>query len=116
DKRDLVVRLSADPHRDGAPVELLDAVLSFDNVLGDGGRLERRVFLGARATASDEELAKGKNPDVEDTAASVQAAAKTLEAIEAVRNGDAGRAQNMLNAAAEQAQRDAKVNGNADLE
>ncbi|MFS8068786.1 MAG: vWA domain-containing protein [Byssovorax sp.] len=106
DTRDLVVRVSTDPHREGASVELFDAVLTFDDAWSEGERVERRVFLGAKATASDADLAKGKNTDVEDTAATMQAAATTVQAIEMVRNGDSERARAVLDQAAEQADND----------
>jgi Ca-activated chloride channel family protein len=107
DARDLVVRLTADAHREGASVELFDAVLTFDDAWGDGARVERRLFLGAKATASDADLAKGRNADVEDTAATMTAAATTVQAIELARNGDNDRARDVLNQAAEQADVDA---------
>lgn len=116
DKRELIVRLSADPRREGAAVELLDAVLAFDDAVAGAGRLERRVFLGARSTGSKSELEEGRNRDVEDSAASIQAAAATLKAIEEARAGDTGRAQETLERAAEEASAGAKVYGNAELE
>ncbi|HZF49493.1 MAG TPA: VWA domain-containing protein [Polyangiaceae bacterium] len=116
DKRDLIVKLSADPRREGAAVELLDAVLLFDDAVEGAGRLERRVFLGARSTGSKSDLEEGRNRDVEDSAASIQASAATLKAIEAARNGDTGRAQEMLEQAAEEASRGAQLNANAALE
>lgn len=116
DKRDLIVKLSADPKREGAPVELLDAVLRFDDAVEGAGRLERRVFLGARSTGSEADIEAGRNRDVEDSAASIQAAAATLKAIEEARKGDTGRAQEMLDQAAEEASSEAKRNANAELE
>lgn len=116
DKRDLIVKLSADPRREGAAVELLDAVLRFDDAVAGAGRLERRVFLGARSTGSKEEIEAGRNRDVEDSAASIQAAAATLKAIEEARKGDTGRAQEILEQAAEEASSGAKLNANAELE
>lgn len=106
DTRDLVVRVTTDPHRAGASVELFDAVLTFEDAWGDGERVERRVFLGAKATASDDELTKGRNPDVEDTAATMQAAATTVQAIEMVRNGESEQARAVLDQAADFADND----------
>jgi Ca-activated chloride channel homolog len=115
DTRDLVVRLSADPHREGASIELFDAVLSFDDAWGEGARVERRLFLGAKSTASDADLAKGRNADVEDTAASMQAAATTVQAIELARNGDNDRARDVLNQAAAVADDEATKNPSPEL-
>jgi hypothetical protein len=53
---------------------------------------------------------------VEDSAASIQAAAATLKAIEAARAGDTGRAQEMLEQAAAEASSGAKLNANVELE
>jgi Mg-chelatase subunit ChlD len=113
DTRDLVVRLTTDPHREGASVELFDAVLTFDDAWGEGARVERRLFLGAKATASDADLAKGRNADVEDTAATMTAAATTVQAIELARNGDNEGARSVLNHAAEQADSDGVKNASA---
>jgi len=110
DSRDLVVRLTTDPRREGATVELFDAVLSFDDAWGSGERLLRRLFLGAKATGSEADLAKGRNADVEDTAATMQAAATTVQAIEMVRNGENERAREVLEQAAAQADNEAKSN------
>jgi Ca-activated chloride channel family protein len=107
DTRDLVVRINTDAHREGASVELFDAVLTFDDAWGEGARVERRLFLGAKSTASPGDLARGRNADVEDTAASMQAAATTVQAIELARNGDNDSARNVLDQAAAQADSDA---------
>jgi Ca-activated chloride channel homolog len=115
DTRDLVVKLTAPGHRNGASVEVLDAVLDYEDAWGESGHVERRVFLGAHATGSDADLAKGRNPDVEDTAATVEAAAKMVQAIGMVREGNEAGAREVLNQAAEQADQDAKVNSNAVL-
>jgi Ca-activated chloride channel family protein len=120
DKRDIIVKIAAQregaARREGAPVELMDAVLRFDDAVAGAGRLERRVFLGARATTSKSEIEAGRDRDVEDSAASIQASAATLQAIEAARNGDSGRAQEMLEQAAVAASEQSKVNSNAGLE
>ena len=98
-----------------AVLDVTDAAAMAGWVEG-AGRLERRVFLGARSTGSKSDLEEGRNRDVEDSAASIQASAATLKAIEAARNGDTGRAQEMLEQAAEEASRGAQVNANAALE
>jgi Ca-activated chloride channel family protein len=116
DVRDLVVKLHADAHRDGAPVELLDAVLSYEDPSEAGARVERRVFLGAKATASKDDLSKGRNPDVEDTVATKTAAAETLRAIELLRNGDNDRAKAALDQAENEAVAKSQVNGNQALQ
>ncbi|MEI8258550.1 MAG: VWA domain-containing protein [Deltaproteobacteria bacterium] len=97
--RDLIVRLAVGPRRNGASVELMDAVLSFDDAIGGAGRLERRLFLGARATSDDHELSSGRDTDVERTAARIEAAAATVDAVRMARLGNVGEAtQNLLDA------------------
>jgi Ca-activated chloride channel family protein len=97
--RDLVVRLAAAGRRPGASVELLDAVMTFDDAVASAGRLERRVFLGAKATADEAELASGRNQDVERDAARVEAAFVTVQAIALARGGELDRARAMLDTA-----------------
>jgi Ca-activated chloride channel family protein len=55
DSRDIVVRMTVTPRKSGVPIELIDAVITFDDALEDAGRLERRIYLGART--SDDEAA-----------------------------------------------------------
>jgi Ca-activated chloride channel homolog len=100
---DLVVKMTTDGHRDGSAVELLDAVLGFDDAFAEGGRFERRVYLGARATASEQTRASGRNQEVEAAAERVQAAALTVEAIRIARDGELDRARAMLAQAAAEA-------------
>jgi Ca-activated chloride channel homolog len=88
DTRDLLVRLSADGRRAGANVELVDAVMSFDAAVAGAGRLERRVFLGAKSTASETEITTGRNEEVERDAARMQAAATQIQAIALARGGE----------------------------
>lgn len=104
DHRDVIVRMHADPRRAGAMVELVDAVLTFDDAVQNAGRLERRVFLGARATADDEELEAGRNEDVERAAARMLAAVTTVEAIEHARQGRVEQARAILDRAAREAE------------
>lgn len=111
---DLVVKMTTDGHRDGAPVELLDAVLGFDDAFAEGGRFERRVYLGARATANEETRASGRNREVEAAAERVQAAALTVEAIRVAREGELARAREMLARAAAEA--DTAAAGSQDAE
>ena len=100
--REIVARLEAPPHRDGAAVELLDAVLRFDDV-ASGTTVEQRVFFGAHATASSDVLKSGHDDAVEHAVNKAEAAAKTLEAIDAARRGDVGKAQQRV--------KDAKASG-----
>lgn len=101
ESRDLIIQLAVTGRRSGASVELLDAVLTFADALNSAGNLERRLFLGARSTDNDEELASGRNEEVEADAAQIEAAAATVEAINMARNGNVEEAQQVLGQNAE---------------
>lgn len=103
EQRDVIVRLVAEPRREGATVELMDAVLTFADAVQDAGALERRVFLGARATARGEDLERGRNVEVERAAARMLAAVTTVEAIERARAGDVEEARRILDRATAEA-------------
>ncbi len=94
---ELVVRISTNSRRAGTAVELYDAVLDFDDAIHGAGPLQRRLYLGARSTDDDGELARGRNEDVERSAISLQAAAETIEAIRYARDGQIEQAQEILN-------------------
>lgn len=102
--RDVIVRLTTEPRRPGSTVELLDAVLTFDDAVQEAGRLERRVFLGARATGDAEELEAGRNAEVEQAAARMVAAVTTVEAIQHARLGQIDEARAILDRAAREAE------------
>ena len=103
--RDLIVRAQVSAHRDGATVELFDAHLEFDDAVVEAGRLERPIFLGAKSTADQEELSRGRNVEIERAAAQVQAAFVTIEAIRVARQGEVERARAMLQNAENDARR-----------
>lgn len=113
--RDVIVRVTADGRRAGALVELMDAVLAFDDAAFDAGHFERRVFLGARATASQEDLASGRDASVELDAARMLAASVTVEAIRLARGGELQRARDLLAQAAAQAESEARNRGDRAL-
>lgn len=115
ESRDVIVRLQADGRRSGAMVELMDAVLTFDDAVADAGRLERRVFLGARATMDEGELAAGRDESVERDAARMTAAAVTVEAIRLARGGELEQARAILAQAAVRAEADARAHGDEAL-
>jgi len=102
--RDLMVRATVEGRRSGATVELMDVHLGFDDAVVEAGRLERRVFLGAKSTDDTEELASGRNADIEREAARMQAAAVTVQAVRMTRDGELDAARAML----EQAEREAR--------
>lgn len=101
--RDILVRLRVNPRRAGSSIEAIDATMSFDDALEEAGRLERRLYLGARATEDEAELAAGRDASVERDAARLMAAAQTVQAIEIARAGEIERAREILAAAERQA-------------
>lgn len=104
EEREVIVRLSAEPRRAGATVELMDAVLTFDDAVQDAGRLERRAFLGARASSDTAQLEAGRNELVERAAARMMAAVTTVQAIQTAREGNVDEARRILDEAARSAQ------------
>jgi len=114
DDRDLIVRLRNEPRREGAPVELLDALLRYEDPLAGGAVVERRVFVGAHATSSDSELEAGRDKELEDAAALLEAAAATVEAIEQSKSSEKA-ASDRLEQAARAAEAQSQRNGNEDL-
>jgi Ca-activated chloride channel homolog len=115
EERDVIVRMHAEPRRRGATVELMDAVLSFEDGVANAGALERRVFLGARATDDAHELTTGRNEEVEQAAARVIAALTTVQAIERAREGDVAEARAILDRAASEALEVAESSGDERL-
>lgn len=103
EERDVIVRLRTQPRRAGATLELMDAVLRFRDAVADAGSLERRVFVSARATAVAEELERGRNADVERSAARMMAAVTTVQAIQQARQGEVEAARQLLDRAAARA-------------
>jgi Ca-activated chloride channel family protein len=115
DGRDILVRMQAAPRRDGATVELVDAVLHFSDAVDGAGDLERRVFLGAHASGSDEEIATGRDESVERDAARLMAAEVTIRAIAMARSGDVDQARQVLAQAAAQTEQYATLDSDASL-
>lgn len=103
EERDVIVRLRTEPRRAGATLELMDAVLRFQDAVVDAGSLERRIFVGARATDVPAEVEGGRNADVESTAARMMAAVTTVEAIARAREGEIEAARQLLDQAAARA-------------
>lgn len=111
---DVVLRLSATAHRPGAAVEICDAVLRWEDPT-TGATQERRIFLGAEASSSSADLESGRNRDVEQTVILVDAAARTLGAIQSARQGNAEQARRDLESAADAIDARAKEAGSAAL-
>ncbi len=85
EEAEVVVELASAGSKDGANVEVLDAVLKFEDGVG-GAQREERVFVGAKATQDAGSLTQGHVKAVEDAFARAKDAAATLEKIENDRN------------------------------
>ncbi|MDI1442798.1 VWA domain-containing protein [Polyangium sp. 6x1] len=116
DSRDVVVRMTVTPRKAGVPIELLDAVLTFDDALVQAGRLERRLYFGARTTLDEGEVAKTKNPAVDLSAALAEASATTLQALELGKQGSYVRARGLLEKGATAALAQSKRTPSAELD
>lgn len=95
DQREIFVELTVEGRRDGANVELIDAVLSFNDPQ-TSQRFERRVFLSARATSDQALIEQNQNRDLQIAAARARIAAWTVDAISLARNGRADDARTVL--------------------
>jgi Ca-activated chloride channel family protein len=96
ERRELIVKLAASGRRDGATIELLDAVLSFDDAVAGAGNLKRKLFLSARSTADTDAIAQGADQSVELSAARASAASVMVNAVALARAGQLPQAQQML--------------------
>ena len=85
EQHEIVVELASSVTKDGANVEVLDAVLRYEDGVG-GTAHEERIFVGAKSTADAATLAQGREKLVEDAFARAKDAAATLEKIETQRN------------------------------
>ena len=87
EEQEVVLELASAPARSGASVEVLDAVLRYQDGLG-GVTREERVFVGARASADLAAVEASRQQAVHDAAARARDAAATLERIEQERGQD----------------------------
>jgi Ca-activated chloride channel family protein len=87
ERAEVVVELASASTKDGANVEVLDAVLRYEDGVG-GAQREERAFVGAKSTQDNALLAQGHVKVVEDAFARAKDAATTLERIERQRNTD----------------------------
>ncbi|MEJ7730393.1 MAG: VWA domain-containing protein [Polyangiaceae bacterium] len=115
DVRKLAVKLSVEPRRDGAPVELLDAVLVYEDPLAGGAEVERRLFLGAHASGDEARIESGRNAQLEDEVALLETAAATVSALQKQKTAGNEAASADLEHAASAAESQAQRTGNADL-
>lgn len=87
DSQELVVNLATSATKEGANVEMIDAVLQYDDGVG-GRHREERMFLGAKSTGDEARIATGRDDKVERAAAKAKEAAEIIENIENARATD----------------------------
>lgn len=114
--REVVVRMTATARKADAPVELLDVVVGFDDAVGAGGHLERRIYFGAYGSDDAEKVAEAYDPEVELAAALAEAGATTITALELAKQQQYARAREMLESAAEAARAQTRRTPSAELE
>ncbi len=85
EQAEVVIELASSVAKDGANVEVLDAVLRYEDGVG-GAQHEERVFVGAKSTGDVASITQGHVKSVEDAFARAKDAAATLEKIEIQRN------------------------------
>ncbi|MCE9571835.1 MAG: VWA domain-containing protein [Deltaproteobacteria bacterium] len=107
DIRDLIVPLRVSAHRDGAPVELLDATLEFEDAVNGSGAHQRTTYSAVHASADPTQVAKAVKVDIEIARARAHAANEIVWAIGAARNGMIDNARAALTAAEANARADA---------
>ena len=99
EKRDVVVRMKARGRRDGATIELLDAVLSFQDAYTGGGSFKRTAFASAKSTSNPNLVEDGTDRSVLLSAARALAASKTVRIIALARAGLLDKARALLSEA-----------------
>jgi hypothetical protein len=104
----VAVRLAVDPHRDDAPVELLDASLTYHDPLTGQTGTHESIYLAAYATSDEEQIEDSRDPAIEAEVARQRAAATTLHAVLATQRGDLVEADRLLREAAPKAAAAAK--------
>jgi Ca-activated chloride channel family protein len=106
--RELIVRLRVGPHRDGAALELLDAVLGFQDAVVGAGALERRVFVAARTSSDPAKVAASRDAEIERQFARALADAATVDAIALARSGQLAAANALIDRAEPETRQAAK--------
>jgi Ca-activated chloride channel family protein len=95
EEQQVFVEVDVAPAKAGTTLELLDAIVSFDDRAAGSGRLERRAFVAMPVTG-DRAVFAMRNAQVETGATCARAAAATIDAIALSRNGDIDAAEVLL--------------------
>jgi Ca-activated chloride channel family protein len=103
EERVVAVRLAVDPHRDDAPVELLDASLTYHDPLTGKTAVHESIYLAAYATSDAAQIEDSRDPAIEAEVARQRAGATALHAVLATQRGDLAEADRLLRAAVPEA-------------
>ena len=104
--RDVFVVLRTKGHRAGAPIELLDAHLSFYDAVAQDNKTVR-TYVASIASSSADEVSQSRDRDVDLHSARALAADDALRAMELARVGQLRQAKKLVTVAIERAKRDA---------
>ncbi len=113
--RDVIVPVSITGRRDGASVELLDAVLTFDDAVAASGQHRRTGYASAKASADAAAVAASVRVELAIARDRARAAAAILHAIALAQGGDLTGAYATLDAAEAEARRLADASGDDEL-
>lgn len=113
--RDVFVRVHVGPHKDGAPIELMDAAVGFDDPINQSGRHERSVYVSARSSADQTELEGGRQPAIELSSERARAAAAIVQAIALSRAGQLPNARALIDQAEPRARAEGERLGDDEL-
>ncbi len=97
--RDVIVPIHVTGHHDGATVELVDAVLTFDDSAGGSGSQKRDTFASAKASGDPDAVKNAVKVEIELARARAAAASTILQAIAMARSGQMAPARAALDAA-----------------
>lgn len=93
--QELFVELAVAAPKADTNVELLDAIVAFDDRATGSGRLERRAFV-SMPVSRDKAVLAMRTPEVELGAVAARAASATIEAISMAKAGDLDAADGLL--------------------
>ncbi len=114
--RDVLVNLQVSARADRAAVELMDAVLAFEDATRYGGVFERRLYLSARSTADEKKIAEGEDVEVTRSFARQAAAALTIDALDEARQGNEAGSQAILQRAEQVTRENAEKYSDSELQ
>lgn len=99
EQKEIVVRMTTPARRVGATIEVLDAMLVFQDAVTEAGTLRRSAYLGLRTTEATGEVEESRNAEVHERASDLRAAQATAQAIQMYRAGDTAAAAALLDVA-----------------